>query len=203
MQNLILDNKNYLNLIDFSYAILYSKKNNPKNYIFGDRRERAPEIKNFSKYDYNSDYYRIGGSIIYYLIFKKYINEIKMENNITEVFLNYSNISNYSSSCIDFINKLIITDYKKRLGFKCINELKNHSFFKNFNSKDLEKKRIKSPLLFKEEKINKTYCNAIKFSNYNRMKFKKTMKNRYYIFLLNNFNYVNKLIIEKNFNRIN
>ena len=120
MKNLILDEKNYINLIDFSYSIIYSKKNNFKNYIIGSKCDNSPEIQNHSKYDYNSDYYRLGGSIIYYLIFKKYINDVKKKNNITNIQLDYKNNTNYSFSCIDFINKLIITDYKKRIGYKNI-----------------------------------------------------------------------------------
>ena len=197
MQNLILDSNNYINLIDFSNAILYQNKNNFKNYIIGDKLDNAPEIQNHSIYDYNSDYYRLGGSIIYYLIFKRYINEIKIENNITEIKLDYQNISNYSYSCIDFINKLITNDYKKRIGFKSINELKDHLFFKDFNWKDLEKKKIKSPLYFKTKKNKKLFCVKFKYSKMNEILYKRNIKNKYYIKLLKRFDYVNKLVIMK------
>ena len=147
MKNLIMDRQKYLNLIDFSFAIKYSDKNNLNNIITGNILETAPEISNHSEYDYNSEYYRIG-TIIYYLIFKDYVNDVKKKKNIIDLTIDHTTITNYSLSCIDFLNKLIITDYKKRIGFKSINELKNHHWFNGFNWGKFEKKIIKSPLKF-------------------------------------------------------
>jgi serine/threonine protein kinase len=136
MKNLILDEKKYLNLIDFSFAIKYSDKNNANNIIVGNKNESAPEMLNHQEYDYNSDYYRIG-TILYYLIFKNYINDVKKRSNLNEFVIDFKNISNYSSNCIDFLNKLIIIDYKKRIGFHDIdnfyfeNRRKKH-FIENF-----------------------------------------------------------------------
>ena len=76
MKNLLMDKKRYLNLIDFSFSIKYKDKNNLNINIVGHLNESAPEILNRSEYDYNSDYYRIG-TILYYLIFKNYVNDIK------------------------------------------------------------------------------------------------------------------------------
>ena len=163
MRNLIFDKNNYLNLLDFSYSIDYSFKNNFNNYIKGYEFDNAPEIQKNALYDFNSDYYRLGGSILYYFIFKNYINNIKSKKKLNDIFIN--NTSNYSSICIDFINKLIITDYKKRIGFKSINELKNHLWFKNFDWNKLSKKIMKSPLNFTKNIINKTICNNFFFNN--------------------------------------
>ena len=142
--NLVLDKDRYVSLIDFHIAIEYKNKNDPKNDIIGSLELCAPEMINHSIYDYNSDYYRLGG-MIYFIIFKKYPNDIKNQNNITDIIINPEKISYFSSSCIDFINKLIINDYKKRIGFKNIDELINHEFFKNFNWNDLINKKMKSP----------------------------------------------------------
>ena len=154
MKNLIMDKKKYFNLIDFSFAIKYSDKNDTKNYIIGNKNESAPEMLNHDSYDYNSDYYRIG-IIIYYLIFKKYVNFVKKENKTNEIFLENKNLSNYTFSCLDFLNKLLITDYQKRIGFRSINELKNHSWFKGFNWSNFEIKKIKSPFKFFTKKKKK------------------------------------------------
>lgn len=197
MENLVLDKDNYLNLIDFSYSIKYSQKNDQKNYLIGFLTDTAPEIQKESKYDYNSDYYRIG-NIIYYLLFKKFVNVIKIEKNITEFYVNYKNNSKYSFSCIDFINKLIINDYRKRLGFKNINELVNHSFFNNYNWNDLKNKKINSPLIFKKNSSESFSCTKIKF--YNKNEFNNIIQKGKYKKLLKNFNYINDLII-KNFKR--
>ena len=135
MKNLLMDKKRYLNLIDFSFSIKYKDKNNLNINIVGHLNESAPEILNGSEFDYNSDYYRIG-TILYYLIFKNYVNDIKKKNNIKELKIDYKNITNYTSYCFDFINKLIVSDYKKRIGFKNIKELKEHEWF---NYKDFDK----------------------------------------------------------------
>ena len=192
MKNLIMDKKRYLNLIDFSFSIKYEEKNNRKNDIIGNKNESSPEILNHSIYDYNSDYYRIG-TILYYLIFKKYVNTVKIENNKNEIVIDYNANTNYSSDCIDFINKLIITDYKKRIGFKNINELKNHNWFNGFDWQNFKTKSLKSPLKFMKKKFNKIICKKFIFKEnihqiYNAKKIYKLFKN---------YDYVNKIIINE------
>ena len=105
MKNIVMDNDKYYNLIDFSFSINYLEKGNNKHNMITYNRVTPPEMYNNSEYDYNSDYYRLG-SVIYYLIFKKYPYTIKKEKKINEVFTEYKGISNYSFSCIDFMNKL-------------------------------------------------------------------------------------------------
>ena len=142
--NLVLDEKQYINLIDFHIAIEYKNKNDPKNNIVGSPELCAPEMIKGLNYDYNSDYYRLGG-MIYFSIFKNFPNFIKNKKNLTDIIIDYKEKKNYSFSCFDFINKLIITDNKKRIGFNNIDELKNHDFFKNFNWSELIKRKMKSP----------------------------------------------------------
>ena len=85
LSNIIMDKNKYFNIIDFSYSIEYSQKDNKKKYIKTYKKVSAPEMLNFQKIDYNSDYYRLG-SIIYYLIFKKYPNTVKIQNNILYLY---------------------------------------------------------------------------------------------------------------------
>ena len=194
MKNLIMDNKRYFNLIDFSFAIKYTNKDNFKNDITGHKNESAPEILNHSKYDYNSDYYRIG-TIIYYLIFKKYANSVKKENNKNELFIDSNEIKNYSSNCIDFLNKLIITNYKERIGFKSINELKQHKWFNGFDWKNFEKKKMESPLKFFRKKFNKAFCKNFMFSNKMKIMHQKYIMKNNYKRLIKKYDFVNKFIV--------
>ena len=194
MKNIIMDKQRYLNLIDFSFAIKYSEKNNLKNIITGNKNETAPEIINHSIYDYNSDYYRIG-IILYYLIFKEYVNVVKKERNINELIIDYKSISNYSNHCIDFINKLIITDYKQRIGFKDINELKNHIWFKGFDWDKFQKKKIKSPLKFMKPKFNKSKCKILNISQDKIRKHQILEQKKFYKQLIKQYDYVNYIII--------
>ena len=189
MQNLIMGKDKYLNLIDYSFSINYFERIKPETFFVISPSESAPETSIFSSYDYNSDYYRLG-VIIYYLIFKKYVNEIKKEKNISEIQIEYKGIKNYSASCFDFLNKLIITDYKKRIGFKNINELKEHHWFQGFNWNKLEKKKMKSPLEF--VKNNKKYCNQYEISKKTKNKILKFNEN-----LIEKYDFVNKNLAKK------
>ena len=194
MHNVIMDKEKYLNLLDFSYAINYSDKNNFNNYIIGDAFDNSPEVQVGSIYDYNCDYYRFGGSILYYLIFKKYFNDVKKENNISEIIINYNN-TNYSEYCIDFLNQLLITNYSKRIGFNNIYELKNHSWFNGFNWENLSKKKIKSPLIYKKNTFNQSICSKYNFTINNRLDYKKIIEDPIYKNLYINYDYTNEIFI--------
>ena len=199
MKNIIMDKTGYLNLIDFSYSIKYSDKNISKSHIVADLLETPPEMISHSKYDYNSDYYRIG-VIMYYLIFKKFVNAVKRENNITQIIINHKNIKNYSSICIDFMNKLLVSDYTKRIGFKTIEELKNHRWFKAFDWKNFEKKKIKSPLKFMEGNFKENIeCKRFEIPEKAKIKFKNISHKTYYKKLIKNYDFVNKRITIKIF----
>ena len=124
MENIVMDKDKYFNLIDFSFSIKYKNKDNKQAYIIPYEIASPPEMLNFSEYDYNSDYYRLG-TIIYFFIFKTYPSNIKREMNNNDVIFHYKRFKNYSKNCIDFMNKLIILDYKKRIGYNNINCYKN------------------------------------------------------------------------------
>ena len=119
----------------------------------------------------------------------------KREFNITSINVDYKSIKNYSRDCIDFMNKLLITDYKKRLGFKDINELKNHSWFKNFDWIQLEKRKIKSPFEFIKNDNNKSRCNKLYISSKNILGYEKYSKRSFYKNLITNFDFSNRDIL--------
>ena len=200
MKNIILDNDKYFNLIDFSFSIKYLDKNNIKNRMITYNMVTPPEILNNSDYDYNSDYYRLG-SVIFYLIFKKYPFVIKNEINMIDIFIDYKNIKNYTFSCIDFLNKLLVSDYKKRIGFKNIKELTEHEWFKGFNWSNLEKRRIISPFKFIKNEFNESFCTKFIIPIKYITKYKIKLKEIFYKKLIKNFDFVNLLIIN-NFSNI-
>ena len=122
----------------------YKNKNEHRGDIVGSPELCAPEMTNRLEYDYNSDYYRLG-SMIYFLIFRKYPNNIRKEKNITDIKINIYDKSKYSLSCMDFINKLLIFDKTKRIGYSKFDEIVNHSFFNDFNWEKFFKKSMNSP----------------------------------------------------------
>ena len=94
-----------------------------------------------------------------------------------------------------------------------INELKSHTFFKDFSWIDLEMQKIKSPLDFNKTKNTKSFCdNSFKFTNFfiilrkkikskyskiNEKLYYRNIKKKRFQKLLKKFDYVNKLIIKK------
>ena len=198
MKNIIMDNDKYFNVIDFSYSINYLNKNDKINSMITYNMVTPPEILNNSDYDYNSDYYRLG-SIIYYLIFKKYPYMIKSKYKNNDVYINPNVINNYSNSCVDFLNKLLISDYQKRIGYNDINELKKHIWFKSFNWTQLKKKEILSPFFFIRNDINNFNCKRKKFFFPMNLiiRFRLKEKSLFFKKLINSFNYANTIIILK------
>lgn len=193
MKNIVMDKDNYFNVIDFSFSIKYKDKNNKKIYLNTYDMVSPPEMLNFSNYDYNSDYYRLG-SIIYFLIFKTYPLITKREKNITDIVIDHNLIKNYSENCIDFMNKLIKTDIKKRIGYFDINELKNHPWFSTFNWEKLKRRQINSPFEFIPNN-NQKECFKIKDSLNHVIRFKKHSKEIFYKRLMEKFTFINAKVI--------
>ena len=198
MKNIIMDIKKYFNIIDFSFSLDYSEKDNKKNYLYTYNEVTPPEMMKLKEFDYNSDYYRLG-SIIYYLIFKTYPYFVKLHNNITDIQVNYNDVKNYSKDCIDFLNKLIISDPKKRIGFKDINELKNHSWFIGYDWYNLEKKNLNSPFKLRENKINQILCIKIFTTDQYLIRYKFNSKLSLYKLLIKQFDYINNDILNQIF----
>ena len=200
--NIAFDKEKYLNLIDFHIAIEYKKKNNPKNDFIGTPLLCAPEMMNHSFYDYNSDYYRLGG-MIYFIIFRDFPNRIKEEKNLTNFRINAHEIKNYSPQCIDFINKLLESDYKKRMGFKDIKELINHDWFKNFDWNKFINKQMVSPFI--NESIKELhYCEKLfKYQKKPIFPYTKVLKNNTIKNIFINYDKVNDKVIKNIYKRLN
>lgn len=196
MKNIIMDKNKYFNVIDFSFSIDYSEKNNKEKYLNTYYNVTPPEMMKFEEYDYNSDYYRLG-SIIYYLIFKTYPYIVLLQKNITNIKVDYKDAKNYSKNCIDFLNELIISEPKKRLGYKDINELKNHSWFYGFDWNNLEKKKLPSPFTLIKNEIDQALCIKMIVSDQYLIRYKSKPKLKLYKSLINQFDYINNNILEQ------
>ena len=196
MKNIIMDKNRYFNVIDFSFSINYSEKDNKEKYLNTYYNVTPPEMMEYKEFDYNSDYYRLG-SIIYYLIFKTYPYIVQIQNNITNIKVNYKDAKNYSQNCIDFLNELIISEPKKRIGFKDINELKNHSWFYGYDWNSLEKKKLPSPFTLIKNEIDQSLCNKIIISDQYLIRYKSKPKLILYKLLINQFDYTNSNILNQ------
>ena len=179
MQNIIMDKKKYFK----------AKYLNTYNMV------TPPEMEKLKEYDYNSDYYRLG-SVLFYLIFKAYPYIVKLNNNVTDIIINYKDAQNYSPNCIDFLNKLIISEPKQRIGFNDINELKNHSWFEDFDWNKFEKKLIESPFNLIENEFDQSLCIKVDIiSDEYLMRYKSNIKKILYKELIKKFDYVNNMVL--------
>ena len=203
-ENIIMDANKYFNIIDFSCSIDYNSKNNLKYFILTNTKVIAPERRRQKIYDFNSDYYSFG-SLLYYLLFKTFPNVIKRKKNSSNLEIKYTQNLNYSSNCIDFINKLIIDNPKKRIGYKNVNELKDHQWFKGFNWNKLKKKLIKSPFKFINDSFNNINCSKFEKSDLIINKFKHNANILEFKEMLKNYDFVDLNIINNKtiFNKLN
>ena len=196
MKNLILDNDNYLVILDFSYAIKFQNKLDFNNYLicYYDI-DNPPEIQALADYNYNVDYYRLGASILHFLMFKNYANAIKKDNHIEELVISPETTKDFSFQCIDFLNRLIVNDPRKRLGFNNVDELKNHPWFDGYDWEKLEKKEIKSPLKFSKNETESNICDKFYFDIEVKKAYRKISRKRIYKKLIRNYDYVNRDIV--------
>ncbi len=192
--NLMLDEKKYIVLIDFHIAINHNNKDDPNNYRIGSPKFCAPEMLNGLEYDYNSDYYRLG-IMLYYKIMGKISITDNNKTNLTNIIIN-NNTKNLSSSCIDFINKLIVRDKNKRIGLKSVYELKNHEFFKNFNWNKLINGKMKSPFKMKNKKKELFFSTLYNFTKKQFIN-SELLKNKTFREILYSYDKVNDEIIKE------
>lgn len=188
VHNLILDKDNYFNLIDFSFSIDYANRYSKELTCNIFRSLTPPEIFNNLKYDYNSDYYRLG-AIIFLLVFKKYPWNVKQTKNIHKFICDNSKKGNYSTELFEFMEGLLQENIQKRFGYKNIDELIYHPWFKGYNWIKLKSRRIISPFNNKRINMNHSFCKE----------FKKTKKLVGQYILLTKEEYYRKLIKDSDF----
>lgn len=144
--NILIDNKGYVKLIDFGIA---KEIKNYTDTIVGTSYFMAPEVIEGKGYSFSVDYWSIG-ICLYLMIYKKF--PFEMKNNTLELYklilnLNIqskllgSNKSFKDSITISMndVNRLLSVllerEYSKRVSF--LRTVKNHSFFSNLSFEGL------------------------------------------------------------------
>ena len=162
-ENLVLDYKGYLKITDFGIAKKQEKQNS--NETSGTPGYMAPEVMNFQNHTVAVDYFAMG-VICYELMMgvRPYVgesrNEIKEKILARQIVIKSHEIpSGWSKDAADFINNLIQRKPSSRLGFKGINQIKQHKWFNHFSWKDLYNMRIESPYIPSyEDNFDSNYC---------------------------------------------
>ncbi len=151
-ENLVFDEKGYLNLTDFGISKKIKKNKQIKDRS-GTPGYLSPEMILKNNQTFVCDYFPVG-IIIYELIFlkrpfngrnKQEISDNILHKNINLKKKNLPNLFINSSSAnelVDFINKLLKRKANERLGSKGINEIMQHPWLKGINWDIMESKLI-------------------------------------------------------------
>ena len=154
-ENLVLDYKGYLKVTDFGIAKKQIKNN--VSETSGTPGYMAPEVMSFQSHTFVVDYYAMGVICYEFMMgVRPYVgdsrNEIKEKILSRQIMIkNHEIPSGWSKEAADFINNLIQRKPSSRLGYKGINQIKQHKWFHNFNWKDLYNMKIEAPFIPSDE----------------------------------------------------
>ena len=146
-ENLVFDGRGYLHLTDFGIARKI-KSGKPIIDKSGTPGYLAPEALLKKPQNFSSDFFAIG-VICYELIFGKKPFRGKNKKEVAEKIL-YKNINikqeylpdGFSPYLPDFINRLLKRNQIERLGYKSIEEIKNHKWLKGLDWEVIENKMV-------------------------------------------------------------
>ena len=156
-RNIIIGLDGYLKLIPFHISkIIPLKKENISNQkLLNEKNEySSPEIMNDEnisdiKGKQAADWWSLG-VIIFEMIYSIppffSENKEKLKNEIINTNLKFPKEPKISENLKDLVTKLLDKKYESRLGYnKGVEEIKNHSFFKDLDFNALKEKKIPSP----------------------------------------------------------
>ena len=226
-ENLVLEEEGYVRLTDFGIA--RKSMDNNKGDTSGTPGYMAPEVMRGALHSFEVDFFAIG--IIGYEFLKgkrpyhgKNRKEIREEMLMKQICIRNEEIEEgWTKESIDFINKLLIRKKENRLGYKGIEEIKEHPWIKYYPWSMIIDKTLPSPFVpqnkdnfdlrycAKSDKIgeetkmryeeilmdsdSKSFFNNFYFNyDYEQMKIQKNKEK-------NNYN-LNKNIISQIYNRV-
>ena len=146
----MIDNEGNIKLTDFGL----SKIVKPKEMTYtlcGTAEYLAPEIVFGQGYDKTCDWFSFG--VVVFEMFCGY-HPFRTKNKKIDpaIYLRKTYIPDkVGKDAKDLIEKLFVTDPKRRLGFNSADEVKNHPFFKDIDFDKVLKKEYKPPFVPKLE----------------------------------------------------
>ena len=165
-ENLVLDENGYIRLTDFGIA----KENLPDNSseTSGTPGYMSPEVMKSLNHSFPADYFALG--VIGYEFMKgerpycgRNRKEIKEQIMSRQAEIKTEDINdNWSKESADFINKLLMRKPEQRLGFRGINELKEHPWLKYYPWLLIKDKSLPSPFVPEnKDNFDKRYCENV------------------------------------------
>ena len=205
-ENLVLEEEGYARLTDFGIA----KKNidDNKGDTSGTPGYMAPEVMRGAAHSFEVDFFALG--IISYEFMKgkrpycgKNRKEIKEEMVNKQIIIKNEEIEEgWTKESIDFINKLLIRKKENRLGFKGINEVKEHPWIKYYPWTMIIDKTLPSPFIPQNnDNFDLRYCaKTEKIGEETKMKYEELMLDNKFKNVFNNFifnyDYEQKLLLK-------
>ena len=205
-ENLVLDSRGYVKLTDFGIAKFYVKDN--KKETSGTPGYMAPEVMKAQNHTIAVDYFALG--VIGYEFMNgkrpylgKSRKEIKEKILSTQVQIKKNMLPpGWGMESVDFINRLIQRKPANRLGLRGPTEVKEHSWFKDYDWKGLYLGKLVSPYKPKNgDNFDFNYCNEPeKIGNATQERYYNISTNKKYKGVFVDFFYFNRLAKAKNNN---
>ena len=166
-ENLVLDEKGYVRITDFGVAKKNTRDNSSETS--GTPGYMAPEVLCGLNHTFSVDFFALGVIIFEFMNgYRPYLGrnrkEIKEAVLARPIHVHRKQLfeNGWSFESGDLINKLLYRKPHKRLGCNGINEIKEHSWFKNINWDELLNKKMKSPFVPKDgDNLDKRYCESV------------------------------------------
>ena len=148
-ENLVFDENGRLKLTDFGIARRVRPDNEKETS--GTPGYMAPEVMCRQPHSFEVDYFALGVILFECMLGKRPYNgksrkEIRDQVLARQVLIRPEDLpKGWTEDSLSFINGLIQRKPSRRLGANGICEIKNHSFFNNFNWEDFSKMKINCP----------------------------------------------------------
>jgi len=145
-ENILIDKEGNIKLTDFGLSKIM-KPNQTTYTLCGTAEYLAPEILFGQGYDKTCDWFSFG--VVIFELFCGY-HPFRAKNKKIDptIYLRKTYIPDkVGKNAKDLIEKLFVTDPKKRLGFNSADEVKNHPFFKDIDFNKVLNKEYKPPFV--------------------------------------------------------
>ena len=161
LNNIMVDQFGYIKLIDFGISKIL---NGNRTYsIIGTPHYMSPEVIMGKGYDYSADYWALGICLYEMLFWRLPFGDnledpLEVYNHIAscnQPLFDKKSIKELSEGTIDFINRLLNKDIKKRYNKSNIKEIKEHYWFHSFEWNELLTKKMSSFHIGKEQDLEK------------------------------------------------
>jgi len=195
-ENLVLDENGYIRLTDFGIAKINMPDNSSETS--GTPGYMSPEVMKSLNHSFPVDYFALG--VIGYEFMKgerpyngRNRKEIKEQILSEQAEIKKEEIinENWSKESVDFINRLLMRKPEERLGYKGIEELKDHPWLRYYPWDSIKDKSLPSPFVPQnKDNFDSKYCKSIEYiGEETRIRYEEILSDDNYEFYFNNFYY--------------